>query len=145
MDHQLDDQKQLAGWLAAQPLGARVAIDGESVWLRPGEGGAELAACLWPDPSGEQVQAALRHGFASARDFDAGLALADDGRGLVLSCWLPSCRSWSDAAPALEQLLDQLAAWRAALAPPPAQQRAAAGGAARHEQRMRAMLAGARP
>lgn len=141
----MENHNQLAGWLQAQPLGARVAIDGESVWLRPGEDGAELAACLWRDPSGEQVQAALRQGFASARDFDAGLALADDGRGLVLSCWLPSCRGWSDAATALEQLLDQLAAWRAALAPVSSQPRLATGGAARHEQRMRTLLAGARP
>ncbi|NHZ91152.1 hypothetical protein F2P45_19330 [Massilia sp. CCM 8733] len=139
----MDDHDQLARWLRAQPLGARVAIDGESVWLRPGEGGAELSACLWPDPSGEQVQAALHHGFAGALAFDAGLGLCGDG--LVLSCWLPSCAGWRDAASALEQLLDQLAAWRAALAPPSAKPRLAAGGAARHEQRMRQMLGGARP
>ncbi|MFS2008004.1 hypothetical protein ACEN9F_30795 [Duganella sp. CT11-25] len=139
----MDDHDQLARWLQAQPLGARVAIDGESVWLQPGEGGAELAACLWHDPSREQVLAAMRYGFASAQEFYAGLSLADDGRGLVLSCWLPSCRGWSDAAPALEQLLDQLAVWRAALAPPSERQRPGGGSAARHEQRMRNLLTGA--
>jgi hypothetical protein len=141
----MTDHDQLARWLRAQPLGARVAIDGESVWLRPGEGGAELAACLWPDPSGEQLQAALRHGFASALDFEAGLGLCADG--LVLSCWLPACGGWREAAPALEQLLDQLAAWRAVLAAPREKARPAAGlaGSARHEQRMRQLLAGARP
>jgi hypothetical protein len=144
MDEQADELARLSLWLQAQPLGARVAIDGESVWLLPGEDGAQLAACLWPEPSAEQLAVALRHGFASARTFAAGLSMAADGRGLVLACWLPSCRGWHDAAPALEQLLDQLAAWRAALAPgePPS---LAAGGAARHEQRMRARLAGARP
>ncbi|MFB9241721.1 hypothetical protein IV454_18785 [Massilia antarctica] len=139
----MDNHDQLARWLCAQPLGERIAIDGESVWLRPGEGGAELTACLWPDPSGAQVLAALRHGFASAAHFDAGLSQSDDG--LLLSCWLPSCGGWSAAAPALEQLLDQLAAWRAALAPPRDRPRPPAGGAARHEQRMRQLLGGARP
>ncbi|RSZ61096.1 hypothetical protein HF313_16470 [Massilia atriviolacea] len=139
----MSEHDQLARWLRAQPLGARVAIDGEAVWLRPDEGGAELAACLWPNPSGEQVQAALRQGFSSAQAFEAGLSLSDDG--LLLSRWLPACGGWNDAAAALEQLLDQLAAWRASLGAAAERPRAAAGGVARHEQRMRQMLAGARP
>lgn len=141
----MDDHDQLNRWLRAQPLGERVVIDGESVWLRPDADGAELAACLWRDPSREQVLAAMRHGFASAQDFYAGLSLSDDGRGLVLSCWLPACRDWGDAAAALEQLLDQLAAWRAALAPPAERPRPPCAGATRDEQRMRKLLTGARP
>lgn len=137
----MDDHDQLTRWLREQPLGARVAIDGETVWLRPGEGGAELAACLWPDPSGEQLQAALGHGFASALSFEAGLGLSGDG--LVLSCWLPACSGWRDAAPALEQLLDQLASWRAVLAAP-RDRTGPAASVTRQEQRMRQLLAGAR-
>ncbi|PHV06634.1 hypothetical protein CSQ96_14860 [Janthinobacterium sp. BJB412] len=140
----MDEYAQLARWLRVQPLGVPVAIDGESVCLQPGEDGAALSACLWRHPDADQLLAALRQGFASAQGFDAGLSLADDGRGLLLSRWLPSCRNWSDAAAALEQLLDQTATWRAALAPPPERARAAAGAPARDEQRMRKLLSGAR-
>ncbi len=132
----------LMPWLAAQALGVAVRIDGESVYLRAGVGGAELGAYLWSDYTSVQLEDAMRQGFAGALEFEAGLGCAPDGPGLVLSQWLPQVDDWRGAAPALEQLLNQLAQWRAALAPARPGRRPTHGAVERHAQRMRNLLAG---
>jgi hypothetical protein len=137
------DSEELNSWLAAQALDRPVAIDGETVYLRLGQYGAELGAYLWPGAVPARLQEALKQGFSSALVFDAGLALAPDGEGVLLSQWLPEARGWVDAADALERLLNQLALWRAALAPSGREVRAAPAGAGRDEQKMRRLLAGA--
>ncbi|MET3133295.1 hypothetical protein AAKU55_003585 [Oxalobacteraceae bacterium GrIS 1.11] len=133
---------ELAQWLPTQLLDTPVRMAGESVYLRVRADGAELGAYLWHDATPQQLEDALKQGFSSALEFDAGLAL--DGRGVVLSLWLPSARGWQDAADALENLLNQLARWRAGTAPGGVAPRAPAPRGDRHEQRMRSFLAGGR-
>lgn len=142
------DHQDLLLWLAEQAPDQPLAIDGESVYLRLSAGGAELGVHLWPGATVAQLQDALKHGFASAIEYDAGLGMAPDGHGIVLSQWLPSARNWADAADALERLLNQMADWRAQLGPvvQAAAARVPAGisTAARQEQKMRRLLAGGR-
>lgn len=130
-----------ARWLAAQPVGVPVAIGNESVYLRLRPGGAELGAYLWQGASVAQLHEALKQGFASAREYDAALALGPDGGALVLNQWLPRVGGWPEAAAALELLLRQLALWRGELAP---RERVAPGAGGRDERRMRTLLAGGR-
>jgi hypothetical protein len=139
----MSNRDELAQWLAAQPLDTDVDIDGESVYLRLRPGGAELGAHLWREGSQLQLQEALQQGFSSACEFDAGLGLSPDGRGVVLSQWLAQARGWADAVDALEALLRQVARWRAELAPP-RRELGAPRAAERQEQRMRSLLAGGR-
>jgi len=106
----------LQRWLRAQPLDTPVEIAGESVYLRVGRYGAELGAHLLRHPDQEQVDAALRLGFWGALKFDAGMAMSVDDEYLILNRWLPGVTSWSGADHALEDLLNQLLRWRAALA-----------------------------
>ncbi|WP_211474772.1 hypothetical protein [Collimonas humicola] len=110
-------EQELAQWLQAQPLNAAVVIDDESVYLNVYPNGAELGVCLTQAYTQDQLQRALRQGFSSAIHFDAGLGLSADGNSLVLTQWLQDVANWPQAAPALEHLLNQLAPWRAALAP----------------------------
>ncbi|SFL98115.1 hypothetical protein [Rugamonas rubra] len=134
--------EEIAQWLREQPLDEPVEIDGEFVYLAPRQDGAELGAILVHAYSPAQLQEALRLGFQSALHFDAGLGHTADGRNLVLTRWLPRVDGWIDAAAQLEQLLDQLAMWRAALGP---RQAALPGAEQRSEQRLRQMLSGAAP
>lgn len=127
--------------LARQPLGAPVELNGETAYLKPGEGGAELGVHLINNTSPMQIEEAMKKGFQSALEFEAGLACTLDGNTLVLSRWLPHVSSWAGAAPFLEQLVNQVCAWRAMLAPP-AEHRAGNAVSARTEQRLRALLAG---
>ncbi|MGW8393174.1 hypothetical protein [Pseudoduganella sp. HUAS MS19] len=126
-------------WLAELPLDAPLVLDGESAYLQPAAGGAELGAILLREPSDAQLEEAMRIGFQGARQFEAGLAVRADG-ALVLSQWLPQAECWQDAAPALEQLFNQLAMWRAAMAPARPRQHHPSG---QNEQRIRALFAGA--
>jgi len=129
----------IARWLEDLPADAPLVLDGESAYLQPATGGAELGVVLLREASDAQVEEAARAGFQGARQFEAGLALRADG-ALVLSRWLPLAETWQDAAPALEQLFNQLAMWRAAMAPVRARQ---ARSTDQSEQRIRALFAGA--
>lgn len=127
-----------AQWLADLPADAPLTLDGESAYLTVAEDGAELGVYLLSGATDAQLEDAARTGFQSARQFDAGLALREDGSTLVLCQWLPDVASWEDAAGALEQLLNQLAMWRAALAPSRPRHDGAADPS---EQRIRALFA----
>lgn len=129
----------IARWLADLPADAPLVLDGETAYLQVAADGAELGAVLLRAASDAQLEDTARIGFQGARQFEAGLALRDDG-ALVLSRWLPQVARWQDAAAPLEQLMNQLALWRAALAPAQPRQHAAAD---RSEQRIRALFAGA--
>ncbi|OGB25909.1 MAG: hypothetical protein A3I66_12070 [Burkholderiales bacterium RIFCSPLOWO2_02_FULL_57_36] len=128
---------ELAQWLQTQPLDEPVIIDGESVYLRIHPDGAELGAYLTHSYTPDQLQRALQQGFSSAIDFDAGLGQTSDGNSLVLTQWLHHVRDWSQAAMPLENLLNQLTPWRAALAAPEAVRTASVQTRAEHLLRMR--------
>jgi hypothetical protein len=130
----------IARWLADLPADAPLVLDGESAYLLVADDGAELGGVLLRAASDAQLDEAACCGFQGARSFEAGLALRDDG-ALVLSRWLPGAASWVDAAAALEQLFNQLAMWRAALAPPRSRPDLAAD---HSERRIRMLFAGAR-
>ncbi|PFH10300.1 hypothetical protein BCF11_2718 [Collimonas sp. PA-H2] len=106
--------EQLQAWLAQLPLGQVLDIDGESIYLKLHGDGAELGALLLPAPTPLQVRNALQAGFSNARLYGAGLAYQRNENKLMLMQWLPGVSAWQDAADPLEQLLDQLAGWRAA-------------------------------
>lgn len=129
-------------WLEALPVDEAVVIDGETVYLRRLAGGAELGVYLLRDFTPAQLDEAARAGFHSARQFGAGLALADDGQALVLNRWLPGAHGWSDAAGALEDILNQSALSRAWLAPSRPRRDE---GVSAQEQRVRARFAGGLP
>lgn len=137
----MDEFEALGLWLRRQPLYLPVAIAGESVYLRPADGGAELGAWLRSEADPARLRDALLQGFSSAREFAAGLGLGPEGRGLVLNRWLPGVRGWADVAAPLEELLDQLASWRAALLPEPVRAVPFHFGGERQEQRLRSLLA----
>lgn len=129
-------------WLEALPVDEPVVIDGETVYLRRLAGGAELGVYLLRDFTPAQLDEAARAGFHSARQFGAGLALADDGQALVLNRWLPGANGWPDAAGALEDILNQSALSRAWLAPSRPRRDEALSA---QEQRVRARFAGGLP
>ena len=129
-------------WLAELPVDEAVVIDGETVYLRRLAGGAELGVYLLRDFTPAQLDEAARAGFHSARQFGAGLALADDGQALVLNRWLPGANGWPDAAGALEDILNQSALSRAWLAPSRPRRDEALSA---QEQRVRARFAGGLP
>lgn len=114
------DTDDLQAWLAQQAMGCLIDLDGESIYLKADADGAELGALLLSAPTGEQIRLALQQGFSHALAYGAGLAYYVDqaaGDSLRLSQWLPGIRSWQEAAHPLENLLTQLAAWRATSAP----------------------------
>jgi hypothetical protein len=135
---QIDDE--LGRWLEAQPLDEPVEVDGESVYLKVLADGAELGACLVRDYAQDQLHDAMKLGFRSATEFDAGLGVSEDGSSLMLTQWLPHATGWLDAAAALENLLNQLGMWRAALDPVKEQQWGT--GSNRNEQRLRKLFMG---
>ncbi|HYD61650.1 MAG TPA: hypothetical protein VEC35_14890 [Noviherbaspirillum sp.] len=135
----MDVYGDLERWLDSLPLDEAVEIDGETVFLKIHAAGAELGVCLLRTCTQTQIQDALRMGFASAITHDAGLGLSADGKDLLLTQWLPQAKRWTQAAKALENLLNQTATWRAALAPRAAE---SVGVADRHERRLRTLLAG---
>ncbi|BEV15656.1 hypothetical protein HBDW_24440 [Herbaspirillum sp. DW155] len=106
-------------WLQTLPLDEPVVIDGETVFLRVRQEGAELGVYLGGRPSDSALAETMRVSFQSAREFEAGLAWEPEG-GLVLSRWVAGASGWHDLAEPLEQLLNQLALWRAALSRAPA-------------------------
>jgi hypothetical protein len=90
------------------PLDEPVSIDGESVYLRVHQDGAELGAHFLESVTERQLQDALQLGFQSALEFDAGWALSDDGASLMLTQWLPGVRDWPEVSDPLERLLNQV-------------------------------------
>lgn len=108
--------EELERWLLGLPLDELCDIDGERVYLRLGSGGAELGLLLISHPSEAQIGEAMRTGFQGALQFEAGLALAPDGGGLVLNRWLDGVEAWGDVAEALEEILNHAALCRAAMA-----------------------------
>ncbi|MFC5474028.1 hypothetical protein ACFPM8_08650 [Paraherbaspirillum soli] len=141
------DSDDFQTWLAQQAMGCMIDIDGESIYLKAHADGAELGAVLETAPTGEQIRQALQQGFSNALAYDAGLAYhADhaDGDSLRLTQWLPGIRSWQQAAQPLENLLTQLAAWRAMFAPKASVTSVSAAPASaldRTEQRLRMLMA----
>lgn len=111
----MNEEDFLEQWLREQPLDSEVEIAGETVYLNIHPRGAELGAFLFRSFSQQQLHDSLRQGFSSAMEFPAGLGITRDGESLTLSQWLPEVSNWSEAASALETLLDQLAAWRMAI------------------------------
>jgi hypothetical protein len=129
-------------WLKSQPLDEPVEIDGESVYLKVREDGAELGAFLVHSYTPAQLQDALKQGFNSATRYDAGLGRTADGSSLVLNLWLSDCTGWAGAAEALENLLNQLSEWRAVFVPPKVLQMDSQ--TTRNEQRLRMLFTGAK-
>ena len=111
-NHDLDE------WLQTLPLDEPIDVDGESVCLKLHALGAELSVCLFRNYTGVQLAEALRTGFQSALEFDAGLAVSMDDQALLLAQWLPAVSTWAEAAEALENILNQASMWRAALTQP---------------------------
>ncbi|RAN49088.1 hypothetical protein RB25_07425 [Herbaspirillum rubrisubalbicans] len=101
-------------WLQTLPLDEPVVIDGETVFLRVQPEGAELGVYLAGQPSDSALADAMRVSFQSAREFEAGLGWEPDA-GPVLSRWIAGASGWHDLAEPLEQILNQLALWRAAM------------------------------
>ncbi|TQK12972.1 hypothetical protein FB599_0379 [Herbaspirillum sp. SJZ130] len=131
--------EDLEQWLQGLPLGEPFDIGGESVYLQVGDGGAELGVILVREPTDAQITESMRCGFQCALEFEAGLAIPDDGDALVLNRWLPDAETWADAADALENILNQAGLWRAAMKPSNGRQ---AEDSSRAEQRLRTALNG---
>jgi hypothetical protein len=136
----MDDETEQ--WLRALSLDEPAEIDGERIYLKVGQGGAELGGYLFRAYTRVQLQQALRQGFRSAMKFDAGLGVTTDGSDLVLTQWLVNASSWLDAAEPMEKLLNQLSTWRAALEP--AKPAVMDTAAKRHEQSLRMLFKGAK-
>lgn len=105
---------ELEEWLQGLPLDEPVFIDGESVYLRVEDGGAELGAVFLDSVTGEQILEALRQGFQLAMEYEAGWALSTDGGKLLLTQWIPGVSDWTEVPDELEKLLNQVAALRLA-------------------------------
>jgi hypothetical protein len=121
------------------PLDELVTVEGEAVYLRVRQDGAELGVHFLESITDRQLHDAMQMGFQSALEFDAGWALSDDGATLLLTRWLPDVQGWAEASEALEQLLNQAAQLRTLTAitgagPDP--------GGSRDERLMRARLMG---
>ncbi|HVK93294.1 MAG TPA: hypothetical protein VM571_01045 [Noviherbaspirillum sp.] len=108
---------ELEQWLQGLPLDEPVDIDGESVYLRVEVGGAELGARFIDAVTGQQLQEAMKQGFQSAMEFDAGWGLSTDGGTLLLTQWLPGVSSWTEVPEQLEKLLNQVSVLRAVISP----------------------------
>lgn len=127
-------------WLNAQPLDEPVKIDDESVYLNMRSGGAELGAFLFRTYTQDQLRHALKCAFRSALHYEAGLGKSSDGTALVLTQWVPGASGWTDAAEALEDLLNALELFRETLGHGKVQEMG--NDASRNEQRLRSMLSG---
>ncbi|MDY7576017.1 hypothetical protein [Actimicrobium sp. CCI2.3] len=93
--------------LAKLPLNETVLFDDVAVCLQIFPEGAALSTELSNKYSSSSMSSFLESGFAMTLLFDAGLGI-DDGDGrLLLSQWLPSVKSWCEAEPALEKILNQ--------------------------------------
>lgn len=108
--------EEMEQWLLSLPLGEAIDIDGEQAYLNLGEGGAEIGVILLAEPNQAQIADAMRTGFQAALEFEAGLALSPEGGELLLNRWLPGVEAWSDAAEALEDILNHASLWRALMA-----------------------------
>jgi len=130
---------ELDEWLQGLPIDDPVDIDGESVYLKISGDGAELGVVYLDEVTGEQINDALRRGFQMAMEFDAGWALSADGSKLLLTQWLPGVHEWTEVPDALELLLNQVAALRAAESAP---KEAMESLSSRDERRIRSKLFG---
>ncbi|WP_034300950.1 hypothetical protein [Herbaspirillum sp. RV1423] len=101
-------------WLENLPLDEPVDIDGETAILKLKPNGAELGIFLAPMYTDVMLVDALRSSFQVALDFNAGLST--EGEDLMLTQWLPYVGSWTEAAEALESILNQAGMLRAAMA-----------------------------
>jgi hypothetical protein len=108
---------ELEEWLRSQPLTKPVSVGGETVYLNVGDNGAELVCVFLPSFDKDQLEAALKTGFESALEFEAGWSIESEEGALLLSRWLPSVTDWVHAAHALENLLDQVGALRSMMTP----------------------------
>ena len=135
-------ESDLVHWLESQPIDEPVNVDGETVLLKNSLSGSTLIGLLLPDFSEQQLRRAMEQGFAHAIEFEAGLGISADGGSLILTQWLPYVSTWMEAARPLENLLNQLASWRTALAPPPVARVTTKNTTNRNEQRLRIMFAG---
>lgn len=107
----------LEQWLQSLPLNQPVVISGESVYLNVGESGAELGCVFLASFSEDQLDAALKMGFESAIEFDAGWSVSAETESLLLTRWLPQVSTWEQALEPLENLLNQVGTLRAAMVP----------------------------
>lgn len=135
---------ELAQWLANQPLNEVIDLGSESVYLRVHHQGAELGAYLIHAYTPGQLQDALKLGFRSALNFDAGLGRSQDGNSLILAQWLPNVRNWTQAVEPLEKLLNQLHMWKTELIPGETPAKSIMSAVSRNEQRLRRSFAGAK-
>lgn len=133
---------EILQWLQDLPLNQPVDINGQSVYLKVFDDGAELGAILIRSHTMADCIAALQMGFSSAIQYDAGLSESADGKALLLTRWLPHAKTWLDAQGPLDNLLSQVATWRAALAPSTPVK--SINAQRNNEQRLRTLFAGAR-
>lgn len=132
---------ELDEWLGSLPIDEPVNIDGETVYLKLDGDGAELGVEFLEGASEEQIRSALQRGFQMAMEFDAGWAMPPGGGTLLLTQWLPGVTDWTEAADALELLLNQVAALRAAETET-VNRVEAVDGMSREERRIRSKLLG---
>lgn len=128
--------------LSGLPLNTVVEFGDDRIYLNVYGNGAELGVRLTEGTTYEEMRTALQNGFASAMEFDAGVAYMPDGSGLALMRWLPEVRSWISAYTALEVLLNQLETWREWLAPPKLSPASRLDD--RYEKKMRSLVLGRR-
>ncbi|MDB5772255.1 MAG: hypothetical protein JWM42_2629 [Burkholderia sp.] len=102
-------------WLQTLPLNETVNVEGEFFFLNIHPEGAELGVNFLRSYTQEQLEEALRLGFWSALEFDAGFSVAEDEELLLLAQWLPDVNSWADAYVPFENLLNQVQALRETL------------------------------
>lgn len=133
---------EITQWLSEQPLDKPTDIDGEEVYLRVHNKGAELGLYLVRDYTPEQLQQVLKQGFNSALKYSAGLGVSPDNQALVLSQWLPGVASWVEVAQPLEELLNQAEMLRTGLKT--VKDSSSNLAADRNERRLRNAFAGAR-
>ena len=94
--------------LSDLPINQAVEVAGVVVCLQIHSGGAVLRAELGIQFATETTARYLKLGFSNAIEFDAGLALDPASQRLVLTRWLQGVSNWSQAAAALESLLNQV-------------------------------------
>lgn len=94
--------------LSDLPINQAVEVAGVVVCLQIYSDGAVLRAELGNQFSTEITVRYLKLGFSNSIEFDAGLALDPASQRLVLTRWLQGVSNWSQAAAALESLLNQV-------------------------------------
>ena len=93
--------------LAELPVNRMVQFVEASVCLNLRAGGAVLSVTLQENFSADSLRRSLDSGFASALLYEAGVAVDARQNLLQLVQWLPTTKSWLEAATALEAMLNQ--------------------------------------